>query len=190
MKRVCKLFGTHSQRLFLTRILCVAAVIVSMAACAGTPKGAQESEPLAPNASSAVVYFLQPTMRSGQGDVYLWDSENPIAFIKGSAWVSVAYRVRPGTHYFMVKRFNWSAVKVDIRANNTYYYLLDDIINPIPFAKPFIKLRLMTQAEGQEEFQKRKIVTFSEEWRKEYKSGLTEELMTEVRNELVEAKKL
>jgi len=194
MKKAFTVFGARASRLralALGSALALAAVVgFSMAACASTPKGAQESEPLAPDGSSGVIYFLQPTMRSGKADVHLWDSETPIGHIKGSAWVSVAYRVRPGTHYLMVKRFNWSKVKLDVRANNTYYFLLDDIINPIPFSKPFIKLQPMPREEGQQEFQKRQIITFSDDWRKEFKSGLSEEFMAEVRAQVAEARKL
>jgi len=188
MKKVFKLFGTQTFR--FCAIALAAVIGLSMAACASTPKGAEESEPLAPDGSSAVIYFLQPTFRDGKRDVHIWDSENPIGYMKASAWVSVAYRAKPGTHYLMVKRFNWSKVKLDVRANNTYYFLLDDITNPIPFQPNFIKLRQMTREEGQEEFQKRTIITFSDNWRKEFKSGLSEEFMAEVRKELVEAKKL
>jgi hypothetical protein len=161
----------------------------TMLACASVPKGAEESK-LTPNASSAVVYFLQPYWMSSSGDITIWDGENPVGKIKGGLYRNVAYRAAPGTHYFLASRFNWSSVRVDIRANNVYYIKLGWAPNPIPFANAFAILELMTQKDGLEQFQKNeKTITFSEDWRKEFKSKLSEKEIADMRDALREARK-
>ena len=167
----------------------VAVIGFTMLACASIPKGAEEST-LAPDASSAVVYFLQPTMRSGGGDIVIWDGENPVGKIDGGLYVNVAYRAKPGTHYFLANRFNWSNAKVDIRANNVYYIRLNWAPNPIPYANPFVILEVMKQSEGLEQFQKNeKTIAFTDAWRQEFKGGLSQKDLAEVRENLNAAKK-
>jgi len=180
MKNVIKLLGI---------IAFVAIIGFSMSACASMPEGAVEST-LTPDASSAVVYFLQPAMPSGGGDIIIWDGENPVGKIKGSLYVNVAYKVKPGTHYFMANRFNWSKMKVEIRANNVYYIKLKWAPNPVPFSDVFVILELMTKADGQEQFKENeKTITFTDDWRKEFKSSLSEEEIADMRKNLNEARR-
>ena len=171
-------------------ITALAAVIgFAMLACASTPKGAEKST-LTPDASNAVVYFLQPTMMSGGGEIVIWDGENPVGKIDGRLYMNVAYRARPGTHYFMANRFNWSNVKVEIRANNVYYIKLNWAPNPIPYANPFVNLELMTQRNGLEQFKKNeKTIAFTEDWRKEFKNSLSQRDLAKMRENLNNARK-
>jgi hypothetical protein len=170
--------------------IAIAAVIgFTMLACASIPKGAEEST-LAPDASNAVVYFLQPAMSSGGGEITIWDGENPVGKIKSSLYMNVAYKARPGTHYFMANRFNWSSTRVQIRANNSYYIRLNWAPNPIPYANPIIILEVMKQNEGLEQFQKNeKTIVFTDDWRQEFKGGLSQKDLAEVREKLNAAKK-
>ena len=174
----------------LAGIIALATVIgFAMLACASTPKGAEEST-LTPDASSAVVYFLQPSVMSGGGDIAIWDGENPVGKISGGLYRNVAYRARPGIHYFMANRFNWSNVKVDIRANNVYYIKLNWAPNPIPFTNAYVILDLMTRNDGLEQFKKNeKTIAFTDDWRKEYKSNLSEKDLAEMRENLRAARR-
>jgi len=180
MKNMVKLAG----------IIALAGVIgFAMLACASVPKGAEEST-LTRDASSAVVYFLQPSVMSGGGEITIWDGENPVGKIKGGLYRNVAYRARPGTHYFMANRFNWSNVKVEIRANNVYYIKLNWAPNPIPFSNAFVKLELMTQADGLELFKKNeKTIAFTDAWRKEFISNLSKDDLAEMQKNLTAARK-
>ena len=174
MKKLVKLAG----------IIVLVAVIGFTTACASIPKGAEESD-LAPDASSAVIYFLQPTWMSSGGDIIIWDGENPVGKIPGGLYMNVAYKARPGTHYFMAKRFNWSSVRVDVSANNVYYINLGWAPNPIPFSNAFVILDVMTQADGLEQFNKNeKTIVFTEAWREEFKSSLSEAALAEMRENL------
>ena len=167
----------------------VAAAGFTMLACASMPKGAEEST-LAPDASNAVVYFIQPSLTSSGGEIAIWDGENPVGEIDARLYVNVAYRAKPGTHYFLANRFNWSNAKVEIRANNVYYIRLNWAPNPIPFANPFVILEVMSQEDGLEQSQKNdKTIAFTEDWRNEYKSSLSEEDLAEMRESLNAAKK-
>jgi hypothetical protein len=173
----------------MSGIIALAVIGFTMLACASVPPGAEEST-LVPDASNAVVYFLQPTIMGGGGEIAIWDGETPVGKIKGGLYRNVAYKVRPGTHYFMANRFNWSHVKVDARANNTYYIKLNWAPNPIPFANVFVILDLMTQNDGLEQFKKNeKTIAFTEDWRKEYKNSLSPEDLAEVRKNLADARK-
>ena len=177
---------------FLARpLVCIALAAVigfTMLACASIPKGAEEST-LTPDASSAVVYFLQPSMMSG-GDIVIWDGENPVGKINGAWYRNVAYSAKPGTHYFMANRFNWSSVKVEIRANNIYYIKLNWAPNPIPFANDFVILDLLTQNDGLEQFKKNeKTIAFTENWRRDFKNSLSREDLAELRENLSAARK-
>jgi len=166
----------------------LAAVIgFTMLACASIPKGAEEST-LTPDASSAVVYFLQPSIMSG-GDIVIWDGENPVGKINGAWYRNVAYSAKPGTHYFMANRFNWSSVKVEIKADDVYYIKLNWAPNPIPFADDFVILDSMTQEDGLEQFNKNeKTIAFTEDWRKEFINSLSKEDLAEMRKNLDDAK--
>jgi len=167
-------------------IIALAAVIgFSMTACASTSaEGAAESD-LTPNASSAIVYFVQPTMRSASGDIIIWDGETPVGKIKGGFYGNVAYRARPGAHTFMSNRFNWSKVTVQVRANTVYYIKLDWAPNPVPFSNDFALLSVMTTAEGQELSKKnKKSLAFSDDWRAKFKSSLSPEYLAEMRKNL------
>jgi len=196
MKNLFKFLATQSRSLlsaFCARpLVCIALATVigfTMLACASTPKGAKETT-LTPDASNAVVYFLQPSMRSGGGEIVIWDGENPVGKIKGALYRNVAYRVKPGTHYFMANRFNWSNVKVEIRANNVYYIRLNWAPNPIPYANPFVVLQLMSQKDGLEQFKKNeKTIAFTDDWRKEFKNSLSQKDLAEMRKNLNAAKK-
>jgi hypothetical protein len=180
MKNLVKLVGI---------ITLVVVIGFAMLACASTPEGAEEST-LTPNASSAVVYFLQPSVMSGGGDITIWDGENPVGKIKGGLYRNVAYSVKPGIHYFMANRFNWSNVKVEIRANNVYYIRLNWAPNPIPFTNAFVILDLMTKDDGLEQFKKNeKTITFPDSWRKNFISNLSEKDLAEMRENLKDAKK-
>jgi len=180
MKNLVKLVG----------IIALAGVIgFAMLACTSIPKGAEEST-LTRDASSAVVYFLQSSVMSGGGEITIWDGENPVGKIKGGLYRNVAYRARPGTHYFMANRFNWSNVKVEIRANNVYYIRLNWAPNPIPFANPFVILELMTQANGLEQFRKNeKTISFTDAWRKEFLSSLSKDDLAKMRENLRAARR-
>jgi hypothetical protein len=180
MKNLVKLVGI---------ITLVVVIGFAMLACASTPEGAEELT-LTPDASSAVVYFLQPSVTSGGGEITIWDGENPVGKINGGLYMNVAYRVTPGTHYFMANRFNWSNVKVEIRANNVYYIRLNWAPNPIPFANAFVILDLLTQEDGLAQFKKNeKAITFTDSWRETFISSLSEKDLAEVRENLNEAKK-
>ena len=180
MKNLVKLVGI---------ITLVVVIGFTMLACASTPEGAEEST-LTPDASSAVVYFLQPSVMSGGGEIAIWDGENPVGKIKGGLYMNVAYKARPGNHYFMANRFNWSNVKVEIRANNVYYIKLNWAPNPIPFANAFVILELMTQEDGLEQFRKNeKTITFTDSWREKFKSSLSEKDLAEMRENLNAARK-
>jgi len=170
-------------------IIALAAVTgFTMLACVSMPKGAEEST-LAPDASNAVVYFIQPPMRSGAGDITIWDGENPVGKINGALDMNVAYRVRPGTHYFLANRFNWSYVRVEIRANTSYYIRLNWAPNPIPFADEFIMMELLTPNDGAEQLKRNeKTIAFTEDWRTEYKGGLSEKDLAELRENLSDAR--
>jgi hypothetical protein len=180
MKNLVKLFGI---------ITLVVVIGFAMLACASTPEGAEELT-LTPDASSAVVYFLQPSVMSGGGEIAIWDGENPVGKIKGGLYRNVAYRAKPGIHYFMANRFNWSNVKVEIRANNVYYIKLNWAPNPIPFSNAFVILELMTQKDGLEQFRKNeKTITFTDSWREKFKSSLSEKNLAEMRENLNAARK-
>ena len=170
-------------------IVLSAVIGFTMLSCVSIPEGAEEST-LTPDASNALVYFLQPTMMSGGGDIVIWDGENPVGKINGALYMNVAYRVRPGTHYFMANRFNWSSVKVEIRANNIYYIKLNWAPNPIPFANDFVILDLLTQNDGLEQFKKNeKTIAFTDDWRKGFISSLSKEDLAEMSKNLDDAKK-
>ena len=171
-------------------VIALAAVIgFTMLACTSLPEGAEEST-LTPDASNAVVYFLQPRLRSGAGDIVIWDGETPVGKMDGGLYMNVAYKAKPGTHYFLANRFNWSNAKVDIRANNVYYISLNWAPNPIPFSSSFIILEVMTQKDGIEQFQNNEeTIAFTDEWRNEYKSSLSEKDLAELRENLSAARK-
>jgi len=186
MKKVLKLFGTHSLRLCAAAL--AAAIGFSMAACASVPTGAEEAT-LTPDDSSAVVYFLQPNTRMGGGNIAIWDGENPVGEINGGLDRNIAYRAEPGTHYFMAKRFNWSKAEVEIQANNVYYISLNWAPNPLPFANAFVILELLTQNDGQQQFRKNgKTITFTDDWRNTYKSSLSKEDLAGMRETLNDTK--
>jgi len=180
MKNLLKLAG----------IIALAGVIgFAMLACASIPKGAEEVT-LTPNASSAVVYFLQPSVMSGWGDITIWDGDIPVGKINGGLYKNIAYRAKPGTHYFMANRFNWSNVKVEIRANNVYYIKLNWAPNPIPYANAFVILDLMTKADGLEQFMKNeKAIAFTDDWRKEFMRNLSKDDLAKMQENLKAARK-
>jgi hypothetical protein len=180
MKNLVKLVGI---------ITFVVVIGFAMLACASVPEGAEEST-LTPDATSAVVYFLQPAVSDGSGQITIWDGENPVGKIHGGLYRNVAYRAKPGIHYFMANRFNWSNVKVEIRANNVYYIKLNWAPNPIPFANAFVNLDLMTKEDGLEQFKKNEsTITFTDSWRENFKSSLSEKDLAEVRENLNDARK-
>jgi hypothetical protein len=179
------------KKVRIVSVLAALAAVIgfTMLACASMPTGAEEST-LTTDASNAVVYFLQPTMRSGSGDIAIWDGETPVGKMNGGLYMNVAYRAKPGTHYFLANRFNWSNAKVEIRANTAYYISLNWAPNPIPFANDFVILEVMSQEDGLEQFQKNeKTIAFTEDWRKEFKSSLSQEDLAEMRENLNTAKK-
>lgn len=164
-------------------------ILFSMAGCASIPEGAEEGT-LAPDASSAVICFLQPTMMSGSGDITMWDGETPIGKIKGGLYMNVSYRAKPGVHYFLANRFNWSDAKIDVKANNVYFIKLNWAPNPIPYVNDFVILEVMSKDEGQEQFEKNdKTIVFSDDWRNSFKSSLSQEELAELRKNLDDAKK-
>jgi len=180
---------TNAKRRSLLAIAISAVIGFTMLACVSMPKGAEEST-LTPDASNAVVYFLQPTMMSGGGEITIWDGENPVGKIDGRLYMNVAYRAKPGTHYFMANRFNWSSVRVQIRANNVYYIRLNWAPNPVPFADVFVILESMAQKDGLEQFKKNeKTIAFTEDWRKEFKNSLSQKDLAELRENLNAARK-
>jgi len=170
-------------------IALVAVIGFTMLACASMPQGAEEST-LTPDASSAVVYFIQPSVTSGGGEIVIWDGENPVGKIDGRLYVNVAYRAKPGTHYFLANRFNWGNAKVEVKANTVYYLRLNWAPNPIPYANPFVILEALPQEDGLEQFKKNdKTIVFTEDWRKEFTGSLSQKDLAEVRENLNAAKK-
>ncbi|GBU26506.1 hypothetical protein R84B8_00016 [Treponema sp. R8-4-B8] len=182
-----------SNLLKLRSILAIIAITALigffMTACNSMPQGAEESK-LAPDASSAVIYFIQPPVSSGAGDIVIWDGENPIGKIYGGLYRNVAYKAKPGTHYFMANRFNWSSLKLDVKANNAYYIKLNWTPNPIPYSNAFVILELLSRQEGQEMLKKNENnIAFTEDWRKEFKSSLSKDELAELRDNLNSARK-
>ena len=173
----------------LVKLLSIIALVTvigfTMLACASTPKGSETST-LTPDASSAIVYFLQPSRMHGGGDIVIWDGENPVGKIAGGLYRNVAYRARPGTHYFMAKRFNWSNARVEVRANTVYYIRLNWAPNPIPFSRsPFVILEVMTQEDGAAQFKRNeKTITFTDAWREDFKGSLSQAALDDMRNNL------
>jgi hypothetical protein len=187
MKKTLKLSGILIRRLCAVTLAAVIGFL--MTACASVPDGAEEST-LTPDDSSAIVYFLQPSMLSGGGDIVIWDGESPVGKIYGGLNRNVACRAEPGAHCFMANRFNWSTVKVEIQANNVYYISLNWAPNPLPFTNAFVILELKTQKDGQEQFMKNeKTIAFTDDWRKEFINSLSKEDLAKMRESLNDAKK-
>jgi len=168
----------------LVIISLVAVIGLSMASCSSMPAGAEKST-LTPDASSAVVYFLQPYWRYGSADLAIFDGENPVGKINSGLYRNVAYKAKPGTHVFIAKRFNWSKVRLEIKANNVYYIKLGWAPNPIPFSDGFVILEVLSQKIGQEEFKKNeRSIAFTDAWRTKYKSSLPAKYLAELRENL------
>ena len=175
---------------FLGIVVLVSAIGFSMSSCASSPPRGSEVSTLAPDASSAVVYFLQPSRMHGGGDIIIWDGENPVGKIPGGLYRNVAYRARPGTHYFLANRFNWSHVRVDVRANNTYYIRLNWAPNPVPFARnAFVILEVMSQEDGLAQFNRnQRSIAFSDAWREEYKNSLSQAYLGQLNENIAAAR--
>jgi hypothetical protein len=193
MKNIVKLVGNlnraRSAKVPLLIIVIVTAIGFTMLTCVSMPEGSIEST-LKPDASSAIIYFLQPSVLTGGGDLTIWDGENPVSNMYAGLYRNVSYRAMPGTHYFLGKRFNWSNAKIEVRANNIYYIRLNWAPNPIPYANNMIILEIMSQKDGLEQYQKNdKTITFTEEWRKDFKNKMSKEDLAELRKNLSEARK-
>jgi len=159
-------------------IALITVIILTFTACVSTPP----SEPVLPDNSTAVVYFFG--YKSDKASV--WDGETPIGdFSEGPRYGNLAWRARPGEHYFLAHTFNWAVIKANLKANTTYYVNLEWIPNPVPFAKDFVTFRALDKDEGESKFRQSRTAEFSDEWRKKFAQG---DELEEARRELKEAK--
>jgi len=116
----------------------------------------------------------------------VWDGETPIGdFSEGPRYGNMAWRARPGEHFFLAHTFNWAVIRANLKANTTYYVNLEWIPNPIPYAKDFVTFRVLSVDEGESKFRQSRTVEFSDEWRKSFARG---DELEEAKRELREAK--
>jgi hypothetical protein len=155
-----------------------AVIMFSFTACVSTPP----SEPVLPDKSSAVVYFFG--YKSDKASV--WDGETPIGdFSEGARIGNLAWKTKPGEHFFLAHTFNWAVIRANLKANTTYYVNLEWIPNPIPYAKDFVTFRVLDVDEGESKFRQSRTTEFSDEWRKKFAQG---DELAEARRELRDAK--
>jgi len=77
---------------------------------------------LRPDANSAVVNFLRPSILGINFKFGIWDRENFVGLLTARNYVQ--YRAKPGSHFFMASAENWSGIKADLRAGKNYYILV------------------------------------------------------------------
>jgi hypothetical protein len=168
MKNLKTLFG----------IIALAAIMLTLGSCVSDPP----SDPVFPDKSSAVVYFFG--YKSDKASV--WDGETPIGdFSDGPRYGNLAWKTKPGEHYFLAHTFNWAVIKANLKADTTYYVNVEWIPNPVPFAKDFVTFRVLEVDEGEKKFNQSRTAEFSDEWRKRFAQG---DELDEARRELKEAK--
>jgi len=148
-----------------------------LGACVSTPDA-----PVLPDAQSAVVYFFGYKSHGAS----VWDGEMPIGdFGKGPVVGYLVWKTKPGQHFFLANTFNWNVIKANLQANKTYYVKLEEIPNPVPFAKRMVVMRPLEPEDGEKWLKKSRTTTFTDEWRANFAQG---KLLEEAKEQLQKAR--